>query len=426
MPPRLLPPGRNPTPVEPAATRLRGSTANRRSGKFVRVNNENPRTERVGLSDALLAYAVAMILLITLAPFQFATPSRVNPLVVGGLGDAVANVVLFIPPGFLWRLSRPRPSDRWALSALAAGLLLSACVELMQVFLPGRYPAVLDVLTNGAGAMLGALLHDQLRRRVPTETSSARRLTLEQPLMLVLYMLIPLMWLNGLAVVEAPLATLRLLMLGLFGASILAAVQRRYLGPSGYLSRRGATLAALGGYLSGAFPALLVRPVAVLLHGAIVALFCAYLASGKAGRMRTERRFERSALLRAAPFFAAYLLLLPLVTPDSALPGTPVNRIFILEIVQMVAATSVLGFMVAEARGRTSLRYTDSVGWVICWSAVAAGITGVMATAVGTGVLGATRLLVSVAAGVFGGWIYQLQRNRIVRGSATNIPRHRT
>src|SRR5690606_29775815 len=139
-------------------------------------------------------------------------------------------------------------------------------------------------------------------------------------------------------------------------------------GPAGLLSRTGAALAAVGGYYAGAFPALLVRPVAVLAHGGIVALLCGYLASGKPNRNRPERRFEREALLRAAPFFAAYLLLLPLVTPDSALPGTTVNRTLILEIVQSLAATSMLGFMVAESRGRTARSYVDSLAWVVFWS----------------------------------------------------------
>src|SRR5690606_23816044 len=191
----------------------------------------------VGLSGALLAYAVAMTLTITLAPFRFEAPGRVNLLVVGGFGEAAANVVLFLPLGFLWRLTRPREGDRLGLSALAAGLALSTAIEVTQLVVPGRYPALLDVLMNGSGAMLGALLHDAVRRRLGSGGQVVSRLALEQPLMALLYMLVPLMWLNGIAVVEAPLATLRLLMLGLFGASILAAVQRRHLGPAGLLSR---------------------------------------------------------------------------------------------------------------------------------------------------------------------------------------------
>ena len=119
----------------------------------------------VGLSGALLAYAVAMTLTITLAPFRFEAPGRVNLLVVGGFGEAAANVVLCLPLGFLWRLTRPREGDRLGLSALAAGLALSTAIEVTQLVVPGRYPALLDVLMNGSGALLGALLHDAVRRR---------------------------------------------------------------------------------------------------------------------------------------------------------------------------------------------------------------------------------------------------------------------
>ncbi len=405
----------SPRPPILGRTRTPGSVS-RESGEGPSSGSAEGSGERkgVGLSGALLAYAVAMTLTITLAPFRFEAPGRVNLLVVGGFGEAAANLVLFLPLGFLWRLTRPRQGDRFGLSALAAGLALSTAIEVTQVVVPGRYPALLDVLMNGSGAMLGALLHDAVRRRLGSGGQVVSRLALEQPLMVLLYMLVPLMWLNGLAVVEAPLATLRLVMLGFFGASILAAVQRRHLGPAGLLNRTGAALAAVGGYYAGAFPALLVRPVAVLVHGGIVALLCGYLASGKPNRNRPERRFERETLLRAAPFFAAYLLLLPLVTPDSALPGTAVNRTLILEIVQSLAATSMLGFMVAESRGRTARSYVDSVAWVVFWSAVAAAVTGWLASATGTGIMGIARLGLSLLAGLMGGWIYHLQRDRIV------------
>jgi len=226
----------------------------------------------------------ALTLIVTLAPFDLVAPRRVNILVVGGFAEAAANVVLFIPLGFLFRLARPRPEDRWALGALAAGLLASVAIELTQLFLPGRYPALLDIATNGAGAMLGAWLHDRVQSRLRPGALPVSALALELPLMVLLYLLVPLMWLNGLAVVEAPLSTLRLLMLGLFGASILAAVQRRHLGPAGLLGRRSTALAAGAGFLAGAFPALLVRPLTVVAHAAIVALFCAYLANGRPGR----------------------------------------------------------------------------------------------------------------------------------------------
>ena len=158
---------------------------------------------------------------------------------------------------------------------------------------------------------------------------------------------------------------------------------------------------------------------------AIVAGLCAYLATGRPGRVRPERRFERESLRRAAPFFAAYLALLPLVTPVVVTPAVPVSRVLLLELVQAAAASTLLGYMVAESRGRRTAGYRDSVAWVIAWSALAAGATGLLATAVGTGTLGVSRVAASVTAGVVGGWLYHLQRDRVqalVREGATDAP----
>lgn len=76
-------------------------------------------------------------------------------LVCGGTGtaDAVRNVVLFVPLGVLlgvggWRVR--------GVLVLAVGL--SASIELLQGWIPGRYPGVGDVLWNGLGSVLGAAM----------------------------------------------------------------------------------------------------------------------------------------------------------------------------------------------------------------------------------------------------------------------------
>jgi glycopeptide antibiotics resistance protein len=68
--------------------------------------------------------------------------------------DVVANVLLYMPLGFL--LSRPaRSSRRDALIALALGVGLSIGIEWTQVYSHARVPSVTDVIANGAGAWLG-------------------------------------------------------------------------------------------------------------------------------------------------------------------------------------------------------------------------------------------------------------------------------
>ncbi|MBD8043079.1 VanZ family protein [Arthrobacter sp. Sa2BUA2] len=83
--------------------------------------------------------------------------------------ERLANVALFILPGLLVSLLLAR--KRWWL-ALALCLGLSAAMELAQhLFLPERSASSVDVLLNGAGALIGVLLGSALRN-----LGAARRL----------------------------------------------------------------------------------------------------------------------------------------------------------------------------------------------------------------------------------------------------------
>jgi VanZ family protein len=70
--------------------------------------------------------------------------------------ESASNVLLFVPLGALvvWILGK-----RYWWAGGAVGMVLSALIELAQfVFLPARYPTLLDVAANTAGASLGCLL----------------------------------------------------------------------------------------------------------------------------------------------------------------------------------------------------------------------------------------------------------------------------
>jgi hypothetical protein len=80
---------------------------------------------------------------------------RTNPL------DVVANLLLFMPLGFglaglLANTKRWQKSTRLVL-VLLISVLLSASVELLQVFLPTRAATVTDIVVNGTGGVLGAM-----------------------------------------------------------------------------------------------------------------------------------------------------------------------------------------------------------------------------------------------------------------------------
>jgi hypothetical protein len=69
------------------------------------------------------------------------------------LADAVLNVALFLPLGLVagWRAKSP-----WKVAL--AGALFSTAIELLQIAVPGRDPELRDILSNSAGAALGAAL----------------------------------------------------------------------------------------------------------------------------------------------------------------------------------------------------------------------------------------------------------------------------
>lgn len=67
-----------------------------------------------------------------------------------GLADALLNVVLFGPLGMALARMRIRP-----LRAIAVGAVLSACIELAQLVIPGRDPTPPDLLFNTLGTALG-------------------------------------------------------------------------------------------------------------------------------------------------------------------------------------------------------------------------------------------------------------------------------
>src|SRR5690606_23479456 len=155
-----------------------------------------------------------------------------------------------------------------------------------------------------------------------------------------------------------------LLCLGLFGASVLGAVQRRHFGPSGLFSPHGMALAATGWFVVAAFPALRTAAGEVALVAVLVAIFTWHRAGGgerrgsaPAGDDGRERRFEQDALLRAAPFLGAYLLLLPLTEASAA----ELERHLVVRLVETMTAFTLLGYVVAEALGRRELALRQAV-----------------------------------------------------------------
>ena len=137
-----------------------------------------PSPERVAMVGArsLLPFVLAGILLLTWLPAEDAgkVTGIVNaaakllahagvPVTIGyPMLEFLANIALFVPLGLC--LAGGWPSLRSS-GAIAAGMLISVLIEMVQLGIPSRYATLSDVVANTAGTAVGVLAVVLMRRR---------------------------------------------------------------------------------------------------------------------------------------------------------------------------------------------------------------------------------------------------------------------
>jgi hypothetical protein len=386
------------------------------------------------LGAAVLGFVAAVVGAITLQPFRFRWPAHVTVMGWSAWFDALANVALFVPLGFVWALTRAartattepvaadvraRARRRTLALALTGGALVSLAIEVVQVFEPGRYPSPVDVATNALGALLGAWLHARAARALGADTPLVGRLALELPVTGLLYVTLPLCTLAavGVAATDAPRLlgvaprAVALLLLAAFGGALVGTIQRRQLGPAGTLRAWQGALAAGAWFVAGALPALATAPRALAAGAALAALVAWDLGRRALNERALGRRFEAEALAMAAPFLAGYLLLLPLGDPHAGLDL--LTRLGILRQVETLAAFTVAGYLLAEAWSRRELRYRHTA-WRVGGAALlaTAALAGARADHGGSAAPAAL-LAAQVVAAAYGGWLFHLQRAHV-------------
>jgi len=114
----------------------------------------------------LLAIIVALILYVSLYPFQFGADGPAAMEVLRELswarasrGDMLNNVLLYVPLGFCIALTVEPRFGRLAgiVAGLVGGALLSITMEIMQGSIATRVPSLTDLSLNAAGAFAGAI-----------------------------------------------------------------------------------------------------------------------------------------------------------------------------------------------------------------------------------------------------------------------------
>jgi VanZ family protein len=372
---------------------------------------------RTRLAIALLGYVTLIILLLTLNPFYLTLPGQVRVSLHTTAGDVAANLMLFLPIGFLYRLTGGGRRN-----ALVLGAALSAGIETVQLFIPARTPSVMDLTANTLGAGMGAILYDLLSARFAFTPGMAGRLRLETPLLGFAYLVVPLLWANALATGESPERWVLGALLGACGALVFSDTYRYQWGQPGAFPPAGyAALTSGAWFLIGSGPGLL-RPFPTLVTAAGTALLAAALSV--LPRRSTDRRFERATLTRAIPVFVLYLTLAALWPPHRTLipwhgilgltdqvQDTSLQAIY--PRIEYLVAFSVLGYLAAEWRGRSELPLTRDLPRLL---SVAVGgaltlefLAGFQA---GTGA-SLVRATLVIASALCGGLIYHLLRAHV-------------
>jgi hypothetical protein len=363
----------------------------------------------------LLGYVILIILLLTLNPFYLALPEQIRFRLYTTTGDAISNVLLFLPIGFLYRLTTHR-RGAWLL-----GVAISASIEIMQLFIPVRTPSVMDLLNNTLGAALGAWLHDLFSSRMSIPSNMVGRLRLETPLMSFVYLLIPLLWVNGLALADAPQRWALTVLIGICGATVFNDLYRHWMAATGLRLTLYASLSAGAWFLFGAGTSLR-QPLPFLSIGAAVIGITVLLTV--LPRTFPDRRFERASLQRFLPFFALYLILLAL---------WPLNRPFvgwhaaigltdrieepslfaIYPRVEYLVAFLILGYLTAEWRGRAELSVAqDLPGFLAVTGGSALLLEFLTGFQAGSGA-SLLRLVLGIASALYGGVIYHALREHV-------------
>lgn len=384
--------------------------------------NESPEST---LGTALLIYMVLIVFLITLFPFDFRMPAKIHIKILTNPADFMANIVLFIPIGFLFKLSRRAGRDVLCLKALFWGFLLSISIEFTQLFIPGRYTQVIDVITNCLGSWLGAILLVLLKGQLSGERAG-KLFSLELPLMNLVYLLLPLMWLNGLSIGAEAARLWLLLLLGLFGTAVLCSISIYRFRNTGALSFAKLSFFAMSWFLVATLPVLLKFPIPIGIFTISVGILARLIAQISKAHKTGERRLELPTLKRLLPLFLLYLLLLviwPTTSPIGAwLFKTDFDKlafnkriIFTFRFIELIAAFTLLGYMIAEMRGRKN----ESAGKTLGWIFFTALICSIIITIIGgypplirSSIL---KIVLITAAAMYGGIIYRLQLAAIQR-----------
>jgi glycopeptide antibiotics resistance protein len=379
---------------------------------------------RARLSLVLLVYFIAIVAVITLAPFNFFVPNVVHIEQFGTWQQSTSMALLFVPLGFLYPLTL-QGREASTLRVALLGASLGGVLVFAQLFEHQQFPSVAEAVASAVGAAAGALLLNAVNRRLQNSTTLANRLSLEIPLVALIYLLIPLVVTASLSASGDKLRMISLLPLTLLGARLIAAVQEHHFGPGGVFRKPSIAVVAAGWTALGVFPVILRAPAIGCGFVVLVALAAAFESSipWVRGRGSEERRFEPAVLRSAVPYIAVYfavVIFLPLsqgltdwrFTTGIVLP-TENAALQIVRLLEPIAALATLGYVLAEARGRREMPFGKTAMRIAAECALVALTMEASRGFQREGGASAMQFALMVGASLLGAGIYHHQRQRV-------------
>ncbi|MBE9505065.1 MAG: VanZ family protein [Proteobacteria bacterium] len=322
---------------------------------------------------ALFSYFLFLILIITLVPFDFQWPANQPHLLYTDFLDLITNIVLFLPFGFFCQFSKGDWDQGKTIYVFVYGAFISLFIETAQIFMIERFDSISDILMNGLGAWLGAMLYNRLK--INFTKTLVGKLALEIPLMTIPYLIFPQILLNGLGAYSDPNRLWLIPLLGLLAAYIIVSIYIERLKPENVTSPLRLSIILGAGFIVVSIPGFTIKPLFMILCTAGVVSFIWITATSWNFHRDGNQRIEPHVLLRVIPLYACYLCMQVLLSFDlSSLTWQWQANIsitwnnsatFIIQRLEFVAGFTILGYMMAEYRGRRNESFKVTIFFVL-------------------------------------------------------------
>lgn len=302
-------------------------------------------------------------------------------------------------------------------------MLLSLIIESAQLYIPGRYTQPFDVIMNGAGAWLGALIFVFLKG-ILKESRPVRIFTLELPLINLVYLLIPLIWLSTLSTGNESNRLWLVLSLGLFGSGVLSSIYIYRFKEAGSFTPNKLSIFTFIWFMIASLPGLLNFPLKIIIFGITLGLITQITTRLPFKQRIDGNRFELPTLKVLLPLYVIYLLLLavwPITLPlnewhnNTNFSGLAFNErvSFIFRLIEFVAAFTLLGYIIAEMRSRRDEPSRKIFGLVFLISFGYSMAIEIIKNHQSLSISDIPEMVLVMSASIYGALIYMLQRNAI-------------